>query len=185
MCRRSCKAPVTTVLLSLGTHANAQQNRPDERAPPPVYVLQRDGLSRPALPRSQPPPKEAATDTPKPPAPPVAREHEELPKALMVSGEYRLAMLATRDGRGGGKGFGEQLNRVRLKVDARATPLWRLSSALLTNPRDRSRMFYPSVAYSISDNLSVLTGGQFFSGGADTDFGGTGDMLFVRVQYYF
>ena len=496
---RNAEAIVAGVLVSLAANAHGQQNKPDvEPPPPPVYVMPRDGLLKPTLPRPQQTTKEAASDSPKPqartlvavrprpplrppgpaapevprpsvpevipvppapaasqpeapveppvakppptvapPAPPVAQEQEEPPKALTVAGEYRLAMLAVSDGRRGSEGFGEQLNRVRLKVDARAasalsvhiendfdlttgnylrsdalrnaqagidvprqywsarvqtesrsgyqlssnlyrgyaklgfantdvavgrqrvplgtglfwsaldmlnppnplrieseevlgvdalriehklgslskadlvyapdpdrrssrwvaqyrrhidasdltftygkywgdhlvgidlatqmgnaglrgewaytkpaagrnyqkvlvawdyafantlavsfesfyssqpladrlaaamrypqmrfaqppgnayagmtlgydlTPLWRLSSALLTNLRDHSRMFYPSMAYSISDNLSVLAGGQFFRGGSETDFGSAGEMYFVRVQYYF
>lgn len=65
------------------------------------------------------------------------------------------------------------------------TPLWRVSAVWLSNLRDGSRMVYPSLAHSVSDNLSLLLGSQFFLGARGSEFGGAGDMHFVRMQYHF
>jgi hypothetical protein len=65
------------------------------------------------------------------------------------------------------------------------TPLWRASVAALHNVRDKSWVLYPSLAYSASDNLSVLFGTQQFLGSSRSEFGGLGALYFLRMQYYF
>lgn len=65
------------------------------------------------------------------------------------------------------------------------TPLWRVSVVWLANLRDGSRMAYPSLAHSLSDNLSLLMGSQFFFGARGSEFGSAGDTHFVRMQYHF
>ena len=65
------------------------------------------------------------------------------------------------------------------------TPLLKMSTYVLNNLKDNSRVLYPALTYSATDSTSLSGGAQFFSGKRDSEYGGASNLYFVRVQRFF
>ncbi|GAB4317259.1 MAG: hypothetical protein Kow00127_09000 [Bacteroidales bacterium] len=65
------------------------------------------------------------------------------------------------------------------------TPLIRGDLATIVNPNDGSFYLGPSFDISLADNISLLLTGQMFSGTTGSEFGGYGQMLYMRLKWSF
>ncbi|MES2355400.1 MAG: hypothetical protein V4568_13580 [Pseudomonadota bacterium] len=65
------------------------------------------------------------------------------------------------------------------------TPLLKASSSFLFNLSDRSRFAYFSLSYSLSDNLNITGGMQFFSGSADSEYGQGKNLFYGQMQWFY
>jgi hypothetical protein len=72
-----------------------------------------------------------------------------------------------------------------LAVGYEFTPLLKVSTYILNNLKDNSGVLYPSLTYSLSDNISLMGGAQFFFGDADSEYGPGSDLYFARFQQFF
>lgn len=65
------------------------------------------------------------------------------------------------------------------------TPLFKTAAYFLFNLSDGSRFISPIFSYSVSDNLTVSGGAQFFSGGESSDYGRGKNLGYIQVQRHF
>ncbi len=65
------------------------------------------------------------------------------------------------------------------------TPLLTGDISAIVNPYDKSYFLMPQVTYSLSDNVSTLLTGQLFSGDDGTEFGGIGQIYYLRIKWSF
>lgn len=77
------------------------------------------------------------------------------------------------------------------------TPLWKVDNSLIVNLGDQSLLWFVHVNYSITENSTLLAGGQVPVGSGGSEFGGlsltpgnpvqlqTPASVFVRFEYYF
>lgn len=65
------------------------------------------------------------------------------------------------------------------------TPLLKLTTLLLANLRDDSRFGAASLAWSVSDNVSLQGGLQRFSGPADSEYGRGQPLAHLQLQWFF
>ncbi len=63
--------------------------------------------------------------------------------------------------------------------------LWRASATALFDTQTGSRVVIPSLNWSVSQDVDVQFSGQFFSGGAESEYGAGQDTFLVRVALYF
>lgn len=63
--------------------------------------------------------------------------------------------------------------------------LWRASATALFDTQTGSRALIPSLSWSASQDVDVQFSAQFFSGGADSEYGAGQDTVLVRVVAYF
>ena len=65
------------------------------------------------------------------------------------------------------------------------TPLFKTATYFLFNLTDNGRFVSPTLTYSISDNLTVSGGAQFFSGDPESDYGRGKNLRYVQLQWFF
>jgi hypothetical protein len=72
-----------------------------------------------------------------------------------------------------------------LSMSYDVTPLWKVSAVLLANLGDSSRLLYPSISHSLSDNSVLTAGAQFFGGSRDSEYGHASALAFLRYERSF
>jgi hypothetical protein len=72
-----------------------------------------------------------------------------------------------------------------LSMSYEISPLWKVSAIVLTHLGDRSRMLYPSIVHSLSDDSVLTAGAQLFGGGPGTEYGRAAALAFVRYERSF
>jgi hypothetical protein len=65
------------------------------------------------------------------------------------------------------------------------TPLVKFNGYWLTNLTDGSRFFSPSISYSVTEDLNVTGGAQFFLGNTRSDYGRGENLYFLQLQRFF
>lgn len=65
------------------------------------------------------------------------------------------------------------------------TPLIRSDNYFIFNLLDRSVFINPEVSWSLLKNSELLAGGQFFSGGAASEFGSYKDLVYLKWKTFF
>jgi len=65
------------------------------------------------------------------------------------------------------------------------TPLLKISSYFLFNLSDHSRFAYPSLSYSLSDNLNITGGVQLYSGSAQSEYGQGKNLFYGQMQWFY
>jgi len=65
------------------------------------------------------------------------------------------------------------------------TPLIKANINTIVNPLDKSAYVGPNVNFSLTQNLSFFVMGQIFVGEAGDEFGGYGQLYYVRLKYNF
>ncbi len=71
------------------------------------------------------------------------------------------------------------------QVNYQFTPLLLGGIASIYNPFDQSAFIGPMITYSVSDNIELLFSGQIFIGEKGTEFGGIGQLWFLRFKWSF
>ncbi len=113
--------------------------------------------------------------------------------------DYSLADLSQRlvDRLSRGQAFVTGKNYLAGVASMQWTPLWTVDNSLIVNLGDQSLFWFLHMNYSISDNVTLLTGAQIPIGPSGTEFGGlpltqgnpvhwqTPRSAFVRFEYYF
>ena len=72
-----------------------------------------------------------------------------------------------------------------LSLSYEFTPLFKTVTYFLANLAENGRFVSPTLTYSISDNLTVSGGAQFFSGSANSDYGAGKNLLYIQLQWFF
>ncbi|MFO7874016.1 MAG: hypothetical protein R6U62_06005 [Bacteroidales bacterium] len=72
-----------------------------------------------------------------------------------------------------------------LQMRYQFTPLLTGAISAIVNPHDESFFLMPQITYSLSDNISMLLTSQFFSGEDGTEFGGIGQIYYLRIKWSF
>jgi hypothetical protein len=65
------------------------------------------------------------------------------------------------------------------------TPLLKAAVLALYNRADHGRFISPTLAYSITENVVISGGAQFYSGSKESDFGRGKNLSYVQVQWFF
>jgi hypothetical protein len=65
------------------------------------------------------------------------------------------------------------------------TPLIQGDISSIVNPFDGSFFIGPSITFSLTDNIGLLLTSQIFSGGSGTEFGGYGQLYYLRLKWSF
>jgi hypothetical protein len=65
------------------------------------------------------------------------------------------------------------------------TPLWRLESYTIINLNDQSLFTAPNVSYSVTSDLFLDFGIQFFRGAKQDEFGRPSDVYYLQLQFFF
>lgn len=65
------------------------------------------------------------------------------------------------------------------------TPLIKLDVSSIMNPYDNSAFLGPSVDFSMTENLELFVMGQVFLGKQATEYGGFGQMFYMRLKWSF
>ncbi|MBN2172836.1 MAG: hypothetical protein JW731_01805 [Bacteroidales bacterium] len=65
------------------------------------------------------------------------------------------------------------------------TPLIRGDVATIVNPNDGSFFLGPNVGFSLTDNIGLLLMAQIFVGDTRTEFGGYGQLYYMRLKWSF
>ena len=110
--------------------------------------------------------------------------------------EDYISLLMSQDFRNGGIFLlGRQYLLVSLAQ--RMSPLWQVSTSLISNLDDDSRYLSFSAEHSLSENLYLSTGVYLYSGkdlapasappyfSIESEFGSSPNLLFVSLKYYF
>lgn len=74
---------------------------------------------------------------------------------------------------------------VGLSASYEITPLLKAGAIALFNLSDHGRFLSPTLSYSVSDNLVLSGGAQFFSGTQESDYGRGKNLRYVQVQWFF
>lgn len=126
---------------------------------------------------------------------------------ISVSGNYTLkdglflnaSFIYNSRGATGPTGFNNflQLNNLSPKtltlsrlnwfseVSYPVTPLIKVDVSSIMNPYDNSAFVGPSVDLSLTENLELFVMGQLFLGLQNTEYGGFGQMYFMRLKWSF
>lgn len=65
------------------------------------------------------------------------------------------------------------------------TPLLKVAVLALYNRADHGRFISPTLAYSITDNVMLSAGAQFYAGRQESDFGRGKNLGYLQVQWFF
>ena len=68
------------------------------------------------------------------------------------------------------------------QVSYPVTPLIKIDFSAIANPNDGSFFLGPSIDFSLTDNLDLMTMGQLFTGKKGTEFGDYGQMYYLRLK---
>jgi hypothetical protein len=97
--------------------------------------------------------------------------------------EERLAAFARNPQLARVESFGDR--NGGLTVNYEITPLLEAVAYVLLNLKDHSRFVSPALSYSLSENLSVSGGAQFFSGNAGSEYGSGKDLYYMQLERFF
>ncbi|MCK4384737.1 MAG: hypothetical protein KAW16_05385 [candidate division Zixibacteria bacterium] len=65
------------------------------------------------------------------------------------------------------------------------TPLWRLENYTIINLKDQSLFTAPNVSYSVTSDLFLDFGIQFFMGAGQDEYGTPSNVYYLQLQYFF
>ncbi|MEW5917937.1 MAG: hypothetical protein AB1762_16155 [Gemmatimonadota bacterium] len=65
------------------------------------------------------------------------------------------------------------------------TPLFKGFAYGILNVDDGSRLLWPGIEYSLSSNVAVTGGVQWFAGGGDSEYGQVHDLLHIQAKLFF
>jgi len=65
------------------------------------------------------------------------------------------------------------------------TPLWRLENYTIINLNDQSLFTAPNLSYSVTSDLFLDFGIQFFRGGKQDEYGRPSDVYYLQLQFFF
>ena len=85
-----------------------------------------------------------------------------------------------------GQSTGNSTRRyLAASMSKNVTPLLRFDLYAIVNLTDRSRLFGPGLAFSISDNIDFAFSSYLLGGDAGTELGSLESTLFLSLQYYY
>lgn len=124
--------------------------------------------------------------------------------SFVLGGEYRLANGLYLDveyfynGRGKRKSedydwnklFSAEIlslsqNYLNLSLGYDITPLWRVEDYTIINLNDQSLFTAPRISYSLSADLYLDLGIQFFGGAKQDEYGRLSDVYYLQLQFFF
>lgn len=111
-----------------------------------------------------------------------------------MNGIWQKKALLERLGRGEVFTLGKHYLAASVRVELH--PLVNLQSSLITNLLDSSGTFQSQLIWDVQENLQITVGGQIYSGGTNSEFGGMDDLfsddsikspqsLFIYVKLFF
>lgn len=74
---------------------------------------------------------------------------------------------------------------VGIQISYELTPLTRWDNYLIVNLDDNSRFLSPTLSYSLSDNIDLKAGLQFFAGKSTAEYGYRQDLYYGDLSWYF
>jgi hypothetical protein len=124
--------------------------------------------------------------------------------SFVLGGEYRLPNGLYLDGEyfynGAGKRKPEDYdwdrlfsaeilalsrNYFNLSLGYDVTPLWRVEDYTIVNLNDQSLFTAPHVSYSVTSDLFIDFGIQFFIGAKQDEYGSPSDIYYLQLQFFF
>jgi hypothetical protein len=76
-------------------------------------------------------------------------------------------------------------NYFNLSLGYDVTPLWRVEDYTIVNLNDQSLFTAPNVSYSVTSDLFLDFGIQFFIGTKQDEYGSPSDVYYLQLQFFF